>query len=141
MRLLREVDLRVSTSAKENFCRSFEWHIDIKWMDLTGFVRIDEYRRAKVMLARTTLSADNYDAFKVSIINKHDGVVDVKVFRFDDYLDTSLDGRSDNRTDYPLGRNDCFHVTSYIGWRWYIAVPKTTRPLCKEIENYIEIFQ
>jgi len=121
---------------KEAFCRSFDWDIDIKWMDLSGYVRIDDDRRARIQLA-THGTMGEYRAFIVSIISKRKGKIEAKSFLFDDYLSD----RSDNRSDYPLGKNPCFMVIDHIGWRWYIAVPKTTRPLCQEIEKYIEIFR
>jgi len=130
----------MSKSAKEEFCRSFEWKIDIKWMDCTGLVRLDENRIAKIVPARTR-TAEHYDGFTVYIIHKQKGNVDGKRFAFDDYLNTDMSGRKDGRDEHPLGKNTCFEVISYVGWKWYIAVPKTTRPLCEEIEKYIEIFR
>lgn len=130
-----------SINSKEEFCRSFEWNIDIKWFDLVGYTPIDESRRAKIELSDRGYHG-HFDKFIVSILDKNEGVVDTKVFRFNDYLDNNK--REDNRKDYPIRGNDTFHAWRDRGdWykmEWYIAIPQTTRPLCEEIEKYIKIF-
>lgn len=117
---------------KEKFCRSFEWGIDIKWFDMVGYAPIDEKRRAKICLEGRHMVGD-YSGFMVSVVDKTDGPVDGKWFLFNDYLSE----RSDDRGDY----STTFKVVVHCGWEWYIAVPGSTRPLCAEIEKYIEIFK
>ena len=124
---------------KEKFCRSFEWKIDIGWFDLTGYVPIGQTRRAKIEL--TDSSSNHYGSFTVTIINRIEGMVDKKRFSFDDYLDRSMEARKDQRSDYPLGRNACFHAWKSEDLEWYIAVPKTTRAICEAIEKYIGVFK
>lgn len=124
---------------KEEFCRSFEWHIDIKWFDLVGYTPVDANRRAKIVLSDRGY-ADHLDKLIVSILDKNEGEIDAKTFAFDDYL--SRENRIDGRGDYPLGNNTCFCAwANRDRFEWYIAVPKTTRPLCEEIEKYIDIFR
>jgi hypothetical protein len=127
----------------EEFCRSFDWILDWKkiWKyDRTGIYQIDGARLAKVELS-TYGTAGQYEGFRVTVINKVTGKVDEKFFRFDDYLDPSLDARTDGRKDYPIGGNRCFEVVYHCGWDWYIARPRTTRPFCQAVESYVESFR
>lgn len=123
---------------KEKFCRSLEWEIDIKWFGLTGYSSIDENRRAKIILSDRG-HHEHYSEFIVHVLDKNDGRIDVTSFSFDDYLNRRK--RTDTEQDYPPGNNRCFQVVAYCGWRWHVAVPGATRPLCAEIEKYILIFR
>ena len=125
---------------KAGFCESLEWGIPIEWFDLTGMHRLDEDRRVKVQL-RTRGHADHYPGFMVTVLNKREGEIDRKFFKFDDYLDR--DARTDaRRNDYPGNRTClCFHVASSCGWEFYIAKPASTRPFCEAVEAYVGMFR
>jgi hypothetical protein len=117
------------------FCKSFGWKRTIKWFDRTGYATLTGNRRAKVELDNQNY-ADHYSAFRVTIINTHEGTVDTKLFRFADYIPYQ---RVDNRQTDLLTQP--FEVISHCGWEWYIAVPKDVKPLVRAIEEYIEIFE
>ena len=126
---------------KDGFCKSLNWEIPIEWFDLTGLHKLDEDRNAKIELA-TRGTMDHFPGFSVVILNKREGEVDRKFFKFDDYLDRALKARTDGREDYPHSAgNSCYEVTSYCGWEFYIAKPKTTRPFCAAIEAYVGSFR
>jgi len=122
-----------SSGLKTTFCKSLDWKIPIHWFDLTGIFEFpgDEVRRAVITL-RPTTTHDHFDGFEVQIVNKHEGMVALKCFSFNDYLSE----RSDARDDY----RDGFGVIAYCGWEWYIAIPKTTRPFCEAVEAYIALW-
>lgn len=117
---------------KSEFCRdSFKWGpIDIKWLDLTGMSPIDESRQAKIEMS-ILYSATIYESFRVSIINKVTGCIDKKLFLFNDYLESETDAKPH------------FTVEGWSGgWGWHKDVaPKSTRPICAAIENYIDTFR
>lgn len=118
---------------KENFCRSFDWEIDIGWFDLTGYSPIDKNRRAKIELDSVRISGQ-YQAFRVTILDKNDGPVDKKTFLFTDYLGSE-------KTHTSPVRGEEYKVVSHCGWVWHIVTPKSTRPICEAIEKYIGVFK
>jgi len=112
---------------KEKFCRSFEWGIDILWLDLVGLTPIDENRRARIELCINN-SHDHYRGFRVTILNKFEGIVDQKRFWFYDYFEKPKNMRS-------------HEVVAYCGWKWHCERPSSTRPICEAIERYIKVFK
>jgi hypothetical protein len=133
--------MRRNRGTKDEFCKSLDWEIPIKWFDRTGLHKLDADRTAKIELA-TRGTQDHYPGFMVVILNKREGEVDRKFFKFDDYLDRDLSARTDGREDYPHSpRNRCYEVTSYCGWEFYIAKPKSTRAFCAAVEAYVESFR
>lgn len=146
------------SGTKTEFCKSLEWKIEVKWLDKTGFHKLHDGRVARIELESQGTSGE-YPGFLVTILNVKEGKVDSKYFQFDDYIDTSSKGRTDGRAyddstspsrpaahAYPSGgKGRCFTVIvhngwNYTGWSWYIANPRTTRPFCEAIEEYIELF-
>jgi hypothetical protein len=97
-------------------------------------------------VARVSLSDENgvslstqghYVSLKVEIVFAN-GSIDRQLFVFDDHLAE----RSDKRTDYPTGgKGRVFQVIAYCGWEWYIAVPKTVKPLVVAVNKYIKMFE
>lgn len=119
---------------KSEFCRSFEWKIDIKWLDLTGMSPIDPGRHARIEMS-DRYNDETYDSFVVSIINKATGLIDKKRFLFNDYLE------ADSDSDADATREPEFSANKWSGWGWHKYVPKSTRPICAAIENYIATFR
>ena len=116
-------------TTKMGFCQSLEWDIDIRWSGLVGLHAIDIVRLAKIELV-TRGYADHYRGFLVTVLNKHEGVVDKTYFPFTDHLDEC--GPADHKG---------FEVISYVAWRWYRSVPETTRPFCAAIESHLDFFR
>jgi hypothetical protein len=122
-----------TTATKESFCASFPWTIAIQWFDLTGMYKYGDGERVARIDLSTNGAADLYVGFRVTVLNTRKGKIDEKFFAFNDYLSE----RADDRSDYKGG----FEVYPGCGWGWYIAVPKTTEPLVRAIEQYLMVFQ
>jgi hypothetical protein len=130
---------------KTECCQSFEWnsnsHSDeIRWFDSTGYYQFrDDIRIARIELAKNG-TAGQYEGFMVTILNKTTGIIDQKMFLFDDYLSRSPSERKDSRPDYPSHEGMiCFKIFD-CDWKWYIAEPVSTRPFCSAIFDYLEAF-
>lgn len=123
----------MSMSEKRNFCLTFDWPLGIKesWIALTSVWKMDEDRRAVITLDASGY-VDHYRRFVVEISSKTSGLIHKQAFEFSDFLD--LNQRADNRSDYP----GPYEVNANIGWQWYIAVPKDTKPLVEAILQYID---
>lgn len=109
---------------KEPFDEQFEL------FDLTAITALDKDRRAKITLHDPDL-VDHYRCFVVEIVSKTHGQIDRKTFKFDDYIPPQ---RIDSRPDH----KGPFEIIGGLGWQWYIAIPRNTRPLAKAIHQYIE---
>jgi hypothetical protein len=111
----------------------FKWTLPVKWVGIDGFVTLDAERRAKITLSDANYH-DHYDKLDVVIINKHQGIVDSKRFKFNDYM--SAVPRPDLTSDDTLW---CYDRDG--GASWYIAVPDSTEPLVTAVEEYIRMFE
>jgi hypothetical protein len=124
-------------SSKTAFCQSLPWRARIEWFDLTGLVYIDQERHAKLTLTEGGVVGD-YVGLRVEIQSKRTGPLDLKTFRFCDYMNPDDPAeRADNRRDYP----GPFVVVAQLGWRWYIAVPKNPEKFTSAIERYIDLWK
>ncbi len=118
---------------KTGFCSSLEWKLKLQWLDKTGIHKLKDGRVVRIEL-ETSGTYETYTGFLVTVMNPKEGKVDQKFFAFSDYLTE----RSDDRQKDQPGSH--FQVIAHTGWRWYIAVPKTTRPFCEAVEAYIKVF-
>ncbi len=132
--------MKANANDKASFCRSFEWIYgsDITWLDKTGIERLPDGRVVRYEL-ETHGCQGTYVGFLVTILNPREGKIDSKMFLFDDYMNIRSN-RSDDRLKGPHAYHDGFVVISNLGWRWYIAEPKTTRPFCEAVRAYVEAF-
>jgi hypothetical protein len=121
---------------KSGFCSSLdwgEWESEIVWYDLQGVYQLDEDRRVTITLSDRGYH-DHWTCFEVAVLNKHQGEIASKVFRFVDYL-----GEPSN-----YGCGGCprgFQVVGHVGWKWYIEAPKSTLPLTQEVFSWINEFK
>lgn len=72
-----------------NFFGNSELLQDAHFCGRTCLARLDEDLRVKLQLTTTGI-IDQYDAIKLSIINRTDGVVDQQLFRFSDIIGKQL---------------------------------------------------
>ena len=124
---------------KQKFAEQFEVFPDsstlkFKWYDLVGLATMDKGLIARLEV--TTIGTyDIYVGLRLTIVSKSTGEIDMKLFRFDDYLSMNPNDRSDGRSDYKTG----FHAWAREGtFDWYIARPKTLEPFLLAIRSYIE---
>lgn len=118
---------------KQSFCEQFRIGFyfygtgELRWFDLTG---IYKFQNSEIKLAKIELSEngikDQFDGFRVSIINTNTGVIDSKFFRFNDYLITAKDRSSGE-----------FKVTSYLGWDWDGDKPYELHGYAVTISEYV----
>lgn len=123
---------------KAKFCASLPWwRGDIGWLDTVGLLPVREGVLARIELCTHGVQHE-YPGFLVKIVGRK-GMLDSKYFLFDDFIDPKE--REDGRPDYPEGKNACYKVISYCGWKWYVAVPKDVRPFCEAVRAYVEAFK
>lgn len=90
--------------------------------------KIGEKLRAKVEFISTHVSSE-YDALKLSIINREEGVVDSKTFKFADII-----GRKNDRNP---------HIWDSEGnarWHLYRPTAKEFEKIQGAVEGYIEMY-
>lgn len=137
---LSKKSVEPEANTRAAFMRSLDWSpvealgLKMQWIGSELFIHLDQDRRAVVTIS-THGAADHYEKLVVRIVNKKDGPVDTKAFKFNEYLRGV--GRSDSRHDHP---DQGFEVVSYVGWHWYIAIPKTTKPLTEAVAAYATMF-
>lgn len=131
--------MSANKTTKSQFCESFPWPMRIHWMDLTGVTKLDNDRMVRIDLVCGAV-AQTYIGFRVQILHKRTGLIDQKVFAFDDYLSAAHGDRTDGRTDWGGPGRATFSVVSHVAWDWYIAKPKSTDALTNAIWAYVDIF-
>ena len=117
--------------AKEDFCKSLGWSIDIHWFGVTGYSEISGLLVAKIDMAP---GAEFFNRFHVAILNKNEGWVDGRPFMFNDYLDN----QQKPGLDVQVVMND---MDSDGKFGWHRCEIDNTRPLTDAIEDYIAQFR
>lgn len=124
----------------------FSFGIPLVWFDRTAHFAVDADRVATITLYERSGA---FPGFEVVLIGKRTGEIARHAFRFNDYLPAGE--RKDERqagSKHPWPAEGC--SVSFHGWtdgglkrevEWYIAAPKSTRPICKAIETWIESFK
>jgi hypothetical protein len=106
--------------------------LDIAWFDKEGVIKLNKDTNATV----TLYSANNtmYSGYLVNIVNKHTGVIDGHLFKFDDYLKNRVDERNDYDGGFCVEINSC---------KWYVALPseQDINDMCVEIMSYIDLWR
>lgn len=128
----------IRATVKQKFAEQFTLtRYGVKWFDLVGITQIDAQRVARLEVSDRGYS-DHYGHIEVTIANRVTGTIDVKSFRFNDYLPFDMKDRTDARKDYDGG---------FYGWTdngtldWYIAKPKSLAPLMLAIQDYIDAWK
>ena len=106
---------------------------DAHFCGRTCLARLDEDLRVKLMF-RTTAIAGQYDAIKLSIINRTDGVVDQQLFRFSDIIGKQI--RNGRDAIEP-------HIWEYDGKpSWYLPITQANRTqIADTILDYVGMYQ
>lgn len=121
--------------AKAAFLKGFNWPNtkDIFWLGSSGFIKMSKERNARIELVERG-HGDKYEGLEVVLIDKNKGIINSKYFSFEEHLECAE--RKESRTSCYGGMT----VHSSVGWDWYIERPKDTSPICKDIFNYIDLF-
>ena len=99
----------------------------------TCLAKLDEELRVKLQFT-TTGYADHYDAIKLAVINRTDGVVDQQLFRFSDIIgQQTVKGRD------PINP----HIWDYNGrLEWYRPISQEQRSqIANTILDYVGMYQ
>lgn len=116
-----------------NFFGNSELLQDAHFCGRTCLARLDEDLRVKLQLTTTGI-IDQYDAIKLSIINRTDGVVDQQLFRFSDIIGKQL--RNGKDAIEP-------HIWEYDGkLSWYLPITQVNRTqIADTILDYVGMYQ
>ena len=109
---------------------------DTTYVGRACYVRLDEMNRAKIQFV-TCGTADQYEALKISILNRHDGEVDSLRLRFSDVWGK---GQVNNLYIKQVGP----YAWTYNGkteWYAYHPNPGDYRQLTEAVGNYLDVFQ
>jgi len=125
----------------EEFLLGLEWTEEARaLMSLTFgttlFMFFGNATFAKIELTEKGLgppTLGTYVGLEASIVNIRTGLIDRQLFLFEDLLDE----RKDEKRDYKGG----FCVVAHCGWKWYIAVPKSTNRLTSAVMTYVNMFK
>ena len=114
----------------ENFWKSSNM---ITWFDKQGVMKLDDIRVVTITIDDIG-TRDNYNGYMVEIINKNEGTIVKKWFRFKDHLTMY---HRDKNTEY-------YHVwycdRGDVRVDWYISRPKDTEEFVKVVMNWIGQF-
>ena len=116
-----------------NFFGSSPMLRDAHYCGRTCLAKLDEELRVKLQFT-TTGYADHYDAIKLAVINRTDGVVDQQLFRFSDIIgQQAVEGR------YPINP----HIWDYNGrLEWYRPISQEQRSqIANTILDYVGMYQ
>ena len=116
-----------------NFFGNSELLQDAHFCGRTCLARLDEDLRVKLQLTTTGI-IDQYDAIKLSIINRTDGVVDQQLFHFSDIIGKQL--RNGRDAIKP-------HIWEYDGKpSWYLPITQVNRTqIADTILDYVGMYQ
>jgi hypothetical protein len=105
--------------------------LSITWFDKEGFIELDSNRRVSIRLDDNG-TRDHFNGYWVEIINKHNGTIFKKFFRFKDHM--SFTHRDTNKYYYAW-----YHDNKLD---WYISRPDTkgTKEFNNVILNFINLF-
>ena len=105
---------------------------NITWYDKQGIIVLGDQQRVVTITIDDVGTRDNYNGYHVEIINKFNGTIVKKWFRFIDHL--TMVHRDNHTQEY------C-HVWLNSGkFDWYISRPKDTKEMVKVIMDWIEKF-
>ena len=116
----------------KNFNQDF-WKSEktITWYDKQGVMSLDEQRVVTITIDDVG-TRDNYNGYHVEILNKNNGTIVKKWFRFVDHLTMF---HRDPKTVY-------YHVWLNSGnFDWYISRPKDTKEFVKVVMSWINQFK
>lgn len=111
----------------KNFFKSVK---NITWYDKQGIMPLDDYRIVIITLddARTS---DSYNGYWVEIVNKLNGSINRRFFRFIDHL--TMIHKDENKFCHVWHNGDTL--------KWYISYPKDPKEMTDIIIDWIKNFK
>lgn len=110
---------------------------DAAYVGRACYVRLSEMNRAKIQFISTHI-ASQYDALRLTILNRDEGAVDNLVLRFSDLLGKKHTSNPNFRDGViPHLWDDCGKVA------WYVYQPSSRdyQELSDAVGSYLEVFQ
>ena len=110
---------------------------DATYVGRACYVRLSEMNRAKIQFLSTHI-ASQYDALRLTILNRDEGAVDNLVLRFSDLLGKKHTSNPNFRDGViPHLWDDCGKVA------WYVYQPSSRdyQELSDAVGSYLEVFQ
>ena len=110
---------------------------DATYVGRACYVRMSEMNRAKIQFISTHI-ASQYDALRLTILNRDEGAVDNLVLRFSDLLGKKHTSNPNFRDGViPHLWDDCGKVA------WYVYQPSSRdyQELSDAVGSYLEVFQ
>lgn len=110
---------------------------DATYVGRACYVRLSEMNRAKIQFISTHI-ASQYDALRLTILNRDEGAVDNLVLRFSDLLGKKHTSNPNFRdVVIPHLWDDCGKVA------WYVYQPSSRdyQELSDAVGSYLEVFQ
>lgn len=110
---------------------------DATYFGRACYVRLSEMNRAKIQFISTHI-ASQYDALRLTILNRDEGAVDNLVLRFSDLLGKKHTSNPNFRDGViPHLWDDCGKVA------WYVYQPSSRdyQELSDAVGSYLEVFQ
>lgn len=110
---------------------------DATYVGRACYVRLSEMNRAKIQFISTHI-ASQYDALRLTILNRDEGTVDNLVLRFSDLLGKKHTSNPNFRDGViPHLWDDCGKVA------WYVYQPSSRdyQELSSAVGSYLEVFQ
>ena len=105
----------------------------ITWYDKQGVMNLDDQRVVTITIDDVG-TRDNYNGYHVEIINKFEGTIVKKWFRFQDHL-TMITPSNPNQQIYT-------HVWLHRDeFDWYITRPNNTKEMVKVIMDWISMLK
>jgi hypothetical protein len=109
--------------------------LPIDWFDGFGILELDKDRRIMIRLGGSDMNA-RWIGMELTLVSKTRGKLSEETLTFDAYLKD----RKDDRPDWKGNGGHLFvvwydHVDKTI--EWYIAVPRTTKPLAEAVKKYV----
>jgi hypothetical protein len=107
--------------------------LGIKWFDKEGLTTLDDNRVVSIKIDDLG-TRDHYSGYWVEIIDKHQGTINKKFFRFRDHLE--FKHRNENTMYYHVWYSD-----GGKSFEWYISKPLSTKPMVDTITDFINYFK
>jgi hypothetical protein len=125
---------------KTEFMQKLGIDLPIDWFDGFGIHELDKDRRVIIKLSNKDDGNARWNGLDLSLLSKTKGEITRATLRFDAYLTE----RKDNRPDWTgHGTGWLFYAWADTARRrldaidWYIAVPRTTKPLAEAVKRYV----